>query len=607
MRTRRSLIIIYAILSLIVCSVNAQIDFISHAITQDEVVPGFIDVCDLDNDGDYDILAAEYNWSVPQALKIYWFENSGNYPPLFNQQLLVDEEGIFMSGYTIIDFDFDGDVDIIMNHRNCIYVLYNDGLQPPSFDYDVIYENEEIVMNFRAIKAADFDEDGDLDIVTGANWDWNWQQYHDTGIVLIENFDNEEFIGYVNHVYNFGVIISDLAVGDIDLDNDLDLVFTISNGLRAMLNDGNLNFTEFEISDIETGSVEIADMDSDGDMDFVAATYVFNNNEVNGEDDYLFWLENDGQQIPEFTFEMISLDEYCVEDLILADLDLDLNLDIIECNGAHMCDPDPIERIRYRLNGAFPNPSFYTLVNNCDFYSKEFNVKVVDIDGDGDKDIINRYGPDDELAWFENLTISDERIFPFQLTTPGDGFVSPDTQIVLSWNSTVANFETEINYGISIHEDPISFGIIDETTDTSFSFTGQPGVRYYWNIVAFSELDNCIHWAEDEPWNFYIEDYSSVGEILQFDLPTGISIAAIHPNPFNSSTNITVALPQHTLLKVNVYNISGQQIATLANGEFDAGYQSFTLDGSHLASGIYFVRAYVPRAFNQVKKIVLIN
>ena len=68
---------------------------------------------------------------------------------------------------------------------------------------------------------------------------------------------------------------------------------------------------------------------------------------------------------------------------------------------------------------------------------------------------------------------------------------------------------------------------------------------------------------------------------------------------------MSIGLPAE--LKVLVFNVMGQQVAELANGSFNAGLQTFTINGSNLASGIYFVRATVPGDLNQVQKVMLVR
>ncbi len=70
-------------------------------------------------------------------------------------------------------------------------------------------------------------------------------------------------------------------------------------------------------------------------------------------------------------------------------------------------------------------------------------------------------------------------------------------------------------------------------------------------------------------------------------LPHTITLQQNYPNPFNPSTSINFSLPSKRQAKLVVYNILGQEVATLADGEFNEGYHEVEFDGSNYASGIY--------------------
>jgi hypothetical protein len=64
-----------------------------------------------------------------------------------------------------------------------------------------------------------------------------------------------------------------------------------------------------------------------------------------------------------------------------------------------------------------------------------------------------------------------------------------------------------------------------------------------------------------------------------------------YPNPFNPTTNMQFSVPQDGYASLKVYNMLGQEIATLFDGMAQAGhYIPATFDGSRFASGIYFSR-----------------
>ncbi|HOJ06654.1 MAG: T9SS type A sorting domain-containing protein [Ignavibacteriota bacterium] len=109
-------------------------------------------------------------------------------------------------------------------------------------------------------------------------------------------------------------------------------------------------------------------------------------------------------------------------------------------------------------------------------------------------------------------------------------------------------------------------------------------------------------------------EYSDVVEVEI--VPEKFELSQNYPNPFNPSTTIRFSIPKETRLKINIYNMLGELVETIADGTYEAGYHKVTfsaIGGSasggnafSLPSGAYIYRFESPD-FVQVRKMILIK
>ena len=79
------------------------------------------------------------------------------------------------------------------------------------------------------------------------------------------------------------------------------------------------------------------------------------------------------------------------------------------------------------------------------------------------------------------------------------------------------------------------------------------------------------------------------------------------PNPFNPETKITFDLVDAGFVNLKVYNLLGQQVATLVNGTMDAGRHIVNFEANSLPSGLYLYRMETESGFSAQKKMILMK
>jgi len=80
-----------------------------------------------------------------------------------------------------------------------------------------------------------------------------------------------------------------------------------------------------------------------------------------------------------------------------------------------------------------------------------------------------------------------------------------------------------------------------------------------------------------------------------------------YPNPFNPSTSIEFEIKEDTNVKLAVYNVLGEEVAELVNGEINAGTHKVEFNATNLASGVYVYRLDAGNEFTETKKMMLMK
>jgi hypothetical protein len=210
----------------------------------------------------------------------------------------------------------------------------------------------------------------------------------------------------------------------------------------------------------------------------------------------------------------------------------------------------------------------------------------------------------DPLVYFDSQIDSGYSVDNLPPTAPKDLIVasSGDSVVSLFWKP---NSEADLWY-YAVYRDTISgfapapSNHLGNTTDTTYEDTIEDDRTYYYRVTALDVSGN-----ESGPSNEAIYEGVNVMGLL-VHTPKAFTLLQNYPNPFNPITQINYALPRNCNVKLSIYNILGQKVATLVDGQQQAGYKTTRWDASSLSSGIYFYRLQAGD-FVQTRKIVLLR
>jgi hypothetical protein len=125
--------------------------------------------------------------------------------------------------------------------------------------------------------------------------------------------------------------------------------------------------------------------------------------------------------------------------------------------------------------------------------------------------------------------------------------------------------------------------------------------------------DGRLYFSEGElrDGNFAVNQVARLGEVQIQTRPEAFALANNYPNPFNPETTIKYALPDPVDVRLEIYNMLGQQVRTLVAEPQNAGRYTVKWDatnesGHSLSTGIYFYRL-VAGEFHKVEKMLLLK
>ncbi|MGB5896471.1 MAG: T9SS type A sorting domain-containing protein, partial [Ignavibacteriaceae bacterium] len=144
-------------------------------------------------------------------------------------------------------------------------------------------------------------------------------------------------------------------------------------------------------------------------------------------------------------------------------------------------------------------------------------------------------------------------------------------------------------------------------SESPFETTLQEFLGDYINIVAYNNKIYPV-WTRSDLFgrNIMMAVIDNTTEVEDVDQPASFRLYQNYPNPFNPTTKITYSIPQRSLVLLKVYDVLGNEVATLVDEVKPVGEYEIEFEASELTSGIYLYRLEAPN-YVESHKMVLIK
>jgi len=553
--------------------------YVSHtALAQMDLVPGM------------EIIAASRD-----TKEVYIFKSNGSVMSGWPRTL----ENNIRAGMVVGDLDADGKNEVIaVDEKGVIYVWKANGTELIDGDANpatqgVFYRMAGCTLNYSTPCVADIDEDGKNDLIVGSQGSQ----------LFVFKFNGTILTGFPYALTSS--ISGSPAVGDVDNDNDLEIVVWEFNGnFRVLRNNGVQQTFQFFANGAPLffcPSPVLANVTGDAKLEMFVPS-------KNGR---LYGIDSIGNFLPGFPVFYNTTGQYTESSPIVADFDGDGLQDILVGDESHY--------IRAFSAAGVPIAGFPLYTDD----SMRGVPQAADVDGDGKLDLVAAGWDKSVYIWDFNATWNPATAqwprFHANLHNNGRiGFVVPVPVLGTKFNFTIANERIHLEWFVPA-EAGREFTVERATVENGVTGTFAPISK---NLDASVDGRVQLSDADVKMGNRYVYRLSGGGGVVNetMSLYVPVSRAELgqnYPNPFNPVTKIEYWVPDgaragtRTGVNVVIYDVRGARVRTLVSGPKSAGRYVAQWDGrddrgGRVSSGIYFYKM-TTGSFSAVRKMVLLK
>ena len=237
--------------------------------------------------------------------------------------------------------------------------------------------------------------------------------------------------------------------------------------------------------------------------------------------------------------------------------------------------------------------------------------------------LLNHFGLNiSNSLWEENIILSPDSIFLSNYSKMDSCVITNNSNQVVYLDSIYNKFyssyyctlkkDTEFYFGIDHYENNDSLHIRLNPTDTATFIILGVDVCPICKKQSEGYLVDTLVFVFSSESNQTTEKFLLLNSDIPLDAEdenTNIStfyLSQNYPNPFNPDTKINYSAPNISFVTIKVYDVLGNEIATLINEEKKSGNYQVEFNGSNLSSGVYFYRMQAGN-FSNTKKLILIK